>query len=1009
MEDSMEGSNNIASPVAKSFASPPIDPPPKSAEPSLSKADRSSYRKLRERVKAIELILNRPVKQSDVDSDSDPDNEKQQPTPDPESEEPFSIEHAITYVSSDMYHKLNRNFWDKHSFVVVVEPHAATATVLPRNCPAMQSEKINGVDPKPDDKVFQDIFNSSCTVGGIQNDTIINQFPTRLIMRSEALEEEINRITGTVQRRNQLRPFRSLVHFEKQFRQRLEISEKICESTNTKVYPDLSESGEINKRSRLPSTSGTTDEHELKFPNAEVNRARRVRNGLRCLVHFLHVDLKDIMEVRQQIGNGDLLAISFDHLTFLFNTGEQIIMTQPKNQLYRVLQVCGGRRFISPRRDTGEANYNPRAKISNLIIDAFYIDFDGTQFRAAPKQITIYPYDGLRKVTSLEAYPLRFYPSMEKEEIRLTARGERFVHSIRDMHKKYKGLTIKEGDKYVREEEIDSDVIIDFEFAFRKSEPLIAPPLFDGGVLLQPTRPSSRECWPLERTNDAFPGVTYEDDQSLNTLQVAEFSSNTDLLNPRPLSRMSKDHLMLLPYRIYGYVLLSRKWFPLDVELVEDIRQVKEDDADGFDDLVLPEGHGDVVRALINMHLRAPQADSFGKRYVEAPTRHTDIVKGKGKGLIILLHGAPGVGKTSTAECVAVKTGRPLFSITCGDISGASVKAVEQNLEGYFDLARKWGCVLLLDEADVFLGERTKGDINQNSLVSVFLRALEYYSGILILTTNRIGEFDEAIKSRVHCSLYYPPLDRANTMKIWENNLGRLSRGNKKNLTAQIIDFKSKDIMGFAKKHWKSNHRWNGRQIKNAFQTAVALAEWDYSQANSASNDKLARPLLLRKNFETVAAASAHFDMYLQQVRTSDQQRARTRELRRDDFMEVGVVDRHPMEMNPREIARVATAHRKTTYRTIPNSDSEHSNTSSDSDQDSDEDINRSKARLQEELERLDRDKKKRLKRENAGRDKSKRSSKKEKGRRDSPPSGEHKTHRTERLTVDSANSDSGI
>jgi hypothetical protein len=76
------------------------------------------------------------------------------------------------------------------------------------------------------------------------------------------------------------------------------------------------------------------------------------------------------------------------------------------------------------------------------------------------------------------------------------------------------------------------------------------------------------------------------------------------------------------------------------------------------------------------------------------------------------------IGKTSTAECVAANTNRPLFPITCGDIGGTTAKEVEDNLESYFDLARKWGCVLLLDEADVFLGERTKGDIVQNSLVS---------------------------------------------------------------------------------------------------------------------------------------------------------------------------------------------------------------------------------------------------------------------------------------------------
>lgn len=82
-----------------------------------------------------------------------------------------------------------------------------------------------------------------------------------------------------------------------------------------------------------------------------------------------------------------------------------------------------------------------------------------------------------------------------------------------------------------------------------------------------------------------------------------------------------------------------------------------------------------------------------------------DLVKGKGKGLVILLHGLPGVGKILTAETVAAHTGRPLYPITCGDI-GETARDVQLNLEHHFRLAHKWGCVLLLDEADVFLSER---------------------------------------------------------------------------------------------------------------------------------------------------------------------------------------------------------------------------------------------------------------------------------------------------------------
>jgi SpoVK/Ycf46/Vps4 family AAA+-type ATPase len=52
-----------------------------------------------------------------------------------------------------------------------------------------------------------------------------------------------------------------------------------------------------------------------------------------------------------------------------------------------------------------------------------------------------------------------------------------------------------------------------------------------------------------------------------------------------------------------------------------------------------------------------------------------------------------------------------------GDL-GLSPKDVETNLQSAFRLAEAWDCVLLLDEADIFLDQRTTGDIERNSLVS---------------------------------------------------------------------------------------------------------------------------------------------------------------------------------------------------------------------------------------------------------------------------------------------------
>ena len=87
---------------------------------------------------------------------------------------------------------------------------------------------------------------------------------------------------------------------------------------------------------------------------------------------------------------------------------------------------------------------------------------------------------------------------------------------------------------------------------------------------------------------------------------------------------------------------------------------------------------------------------------------------------------------------MAEYTQRPLFPITCGDV-GETAKEVENNLKQNFDLAHRWGCVLLLDEADVFLQARDKEDMRRNSVVSVFLRVLEYYSGECFIVLNDLS------------------------------------------------------------------------------------------------------------------------------------------------------------------------------------------------------------------------------------------------------------------------------
>lgn len=155
-------------------------------------------------------------------------------------------------------------------------------------------------------------------------------------------------------------------------------------------------------------------------------------------------------------------------------------------------------------------------------------------------------------------------------------------------------------------------------------------------------------------------------------------------------SSLIDDQMRLLPPEVYGFVLRARRWATFDIDLLE-----RPEYSNGWKNLVIDEEIKEMVLALVENHERPHGSLSE----IDSALPTVDLIQGKGKGLIILLHGEPGVGKTSTAECVAAHTRRPLFPITCGDI-GEKADDVEDNLEMNFQLAHKWGCVLLLDEAE---------------------------------------------------------------------------------------------------------------------------------------------------------------------------------------------------------------------------------------------------------------------------------------------------------------------
>lgn len=168
--------------------------------------------------------------------------------------------------------------------------------------------------------------------------------------------------------------------------------------------------------------------------------------------------------------------------------------------------------------------------------------------------------------------------------------------------------------------------------------------------------------------------------------------------------------------------------------------------------------------------------------------------------------------------------------------------------------------------------------MKRNGLVSVFLRILEYYPGILFLTTNRVGAIDDAFRSRLHLTLYYPPLSKKKSLKVWQMNLRRLKEQNvarRAEGRPQII-IEKKKILDYAQNAFDVLH-WNGRQIRNAFQTALALAEFK-AQENDNAN-----PVVGKDQFKTIAIASEQFDLYLKSTHGMDEERIAQRDRMRVD------------------------------------------------------------------------------------------------------------------------------
>ena len=149
----------------------------------------------------------------------------------------------------------------------------------------------------------------------------------------------------------------------------------------------------------------------------------------------------------------------------------------------------------------------------------------------------------------------------------------------------------------------------------------------------------------------------------------------------------------------------------------------------------------------------------------KTPTKFRDVIANKSGGRIIICQGGPGLGKTLTAEVVAEANERPLYTIQCSQL-GVSPESLEKALIECLQRGARWGAIVLLDEADVYIQARGN-NLQKNAVIGVFLRVLEYHTSTLFLTTNRGDEIDDAIVSRALALITYKIPSLAARRRIW--------------------------------------------------------------------------------------------------------------------------------------------------------------------------------------------------------------------------------------------------
>ena len=500
------------------------------------------------------------------------------------------------------------------------------------------------------------------------------------------------------------------------------------------------------------------------------------KTHLELLLDILKQDLGELIQLREDYLKNKV--VSFEHAWSIFIPGCTVFGLKNKKPV--AVQFKKG--------------YYAKTDHGNIYaLDCKMIDWDGVRMGWVNVQHQIHEYLGTKPFTELPCYPLQYHSNPEATTKKLLERGKQFEDLAGFHYKAYNGTAMWHPDpRKTRMETVASRIVID-GVNWEKSNP-------EHTVWLTELHEETSD---EDDANKNAPDNLWDKLMAMHDRNHADTEGTMDNFDAKEKverTKLTDEQLILTCPLVRGYALKNKRWMEF---FIDEITEVEFNDK-AFDSLVLPTDQKELILA-------------FAQSQVKYKDGFDDLISGKGKGIIMLLSGGPGIGKTLTAESVAEEMKVPLFVMSAGDL-GLDAYEVESNLTRILEMVGNWNAVLLLDECDIFLEARDVHEMQRNRIVSIFLRTLEYYEGILFLTTNRASNIDPAFQSRIHVSLEYPNLDAQARMSVWKTFLARTISLDKSTVGDSAHDITDAELNRL------SRLDLNGRQIKNVLKKANLLA-----------------------------------------------------------------------------------------------------------------------------------------------------------------------------------------